>query len=139
MVVRMKTLIAEDDFLSRKLMHRFLSQYGECDVTVDGKEAINAFTIALEENTPYDLLCLDIMMPELDGYQVLEEIRKIEAKYHIPKGNEIRIIMTTALNDKRNVEKAFKMGCIAYAGKPIDMVKFKHTLVKTGLLEESMC
>lgn len=132
----MKTLIAEDDFNSRKIMQRFLTQFGDCDVTVDGREAVDAFQIAIDEASPYDLLCLDIMMPEMDGYQVVEEIRKIEAKYRIPKEHEAKIIMTTALNEKRNVTRAFDMGCVAYAGKPIDLNKFKNILIKNGLICE---
>ena len=74
----MRILIAEDDFASRKFMLRFLSQYGECDVTVDGMEAVDAFLMALEDEENYDLVCLDIMMPELDGYQALKAMRDIE-------------------------------------------------------------
>ena len=59
----MKILLAEDDYATRKFMVSFLSKYGECDVTVDGMEAVDAFLMALEEEEPYDLVCLDIMMP----------------------------------------------------------------------------
>lgn len=55
----MRILIAEDDFASRKVILKFLSVYGECDVTVDGMEAVDAFMMALEEDNPYDLICLD--------------------------------------------------------------------------------
>lgn len=130
----MKVLIAEDDFASRKFMLRFLSQYGECDVTVDGNEAIEAFTIALEDGEPYDLVCLDIMMPEMDGYGALKAIRQIETEQGIEDGKGAKIIMTTALNDGRNVMKAFSFGCVAYAGKPIDQEKFKSELQKLGLI-----
>ena len=67
----MKILLAEDDFVTRKFMVNFLSKYGECDVTVDGMEAVDAFMMALEDDEPYDLICLDIMMPVMDGYQAL--------------------------------------------------------------------
>ena len=80
----MRVLIAEDDFASRKFMLRFLSKYGECDVTVDGVEVVEAFKMALEAKEGYDLVCLDIMMPLQDGYQALKEIRKIEAQENIP-------------------------------------------------------
>ena len=74
----MKILLAEDDFVTRKFMVNFLSKYGECDVTVDGMEAVDAFMMALEDEEPYDLVCLDIMMPVMDGYQALVAIRKLE-------------------------------------------------------------
>lgn len=131
----MRILIAEDDFASRKFMLRFLSKYGECDVTVDGIEAVDAFTMALEANEGYDLVCLDIMMPVLDGYEALKTIRDIEKEKGIPDSKQTKIIMTTALSEGRNVQKAFELGCVAYAGKPIDQQKFENVLKKLELIE----
>ena len=130
----MKILIAEDDFASRKFMLRFLSKYGEVDVTVDGLEAIDAFTMAIESNEPYDLICLDIMMPNCDGYQALKAIRDLEVERGIPEEKRAKIIMTTALSEGRNVTKAFELGCVAYAGKPIDQQKFENVLRKLELI-----
>lgn len=130
----MKVLIAEDDFASRKFMLRLLQQYGECDVTVDGEEAIEAFKMALDDEEPYDLVCLDIMMPGVDGYEALKQIRQVEADEEVPKEKQAKIIMTTALNDGRNVTKAFSLGCVAYAGKPIDKEKFENELHKLDLI-----
>jgi two-component system chemotaxis response regulator CheY len=130
----MRVLIAEDDFASRKSMMRFLSKYGECDVTVDGIEAIEAFVMALESNEGYDLVCLDIMMPGMDGYQVLKKIRDIEKEKNVPENEAVKIIMTTALNEGKNVTKAFDLGCTAYAGKPIDQEKFMNVLRKLELI-----
>ncbi len=131
----MKILIAEDDFASRKFMLRFLSKYGECDVTVDGMEAVDAFTMALDAEEGYDLVCLDIMMPELDGYQALKQIREYEKEKGISEEDGAKIIMTTALNEGRNVTKAFELGCVAYAGKPIDQDKFENVLRKLNLID----
>lgn len=130
----MRVLIAEDDFASRKFMLRFLSKYGECDITVDGLEVVEAFSMALEEKEGYDLVCLDIMMPGLDGYQALKKIREIEKEKHVPEENAVKIIMTTALNEGKNVTKAFELGCTAYAGKPIDQEKFENVLRKFELI-----
>lgn len=132
----MRILIAEDDFASRKVLLKFLSEYGECDVTVDGMEAIDAFLMALEEGQPYDLVCLDVMMPIMDGYQALKNIRKIEKDKHVPEQNSAKIIMTTALNDEKNVKKAFELGCTVYCAKPIDMDKLKETLEKLGFIKK---
>ena len=130
----LKILIAEDDFASRKFMLRFLQKFGECDITVDGLEAVDAFLIALEAGEGYDLVCLDIMMPALDGYQALKAIRDIEKEKQIPEEKRTKIIMTTALNEGRNVSKAFELGCVAYAGKPIDQEKFENVLRKINLI-----
>ncbi|MDF2511344.1 MAG: response regulator receiver protein [Herbinix sp.] len=133
----MKILIAEDDFVSRKFMLRFLSKYGECDVTVDGEEAVEAFSMALESGEGYDLICLDIMMPVVDGYQALKSIRDIEKEKQITEDGAVKIIMTTALSEGKNVTKAFELGCTAYAGKPIDQEKFENELRKLGLIQDS--
>ena len=100
----MKILLAEDDFVTRKFMTNFLSKYGECDVTVDGMEAVDAFMMALEDDAPYDLVCLDIMMPVMDGYQALMGIRNLEKERNIPPEKAVKIIMTTALNEEKNVK-----------------------------------
>ena len=130
----MKILLAEDDFVTRKFMLNFLSKYGECDVAVDGMEAVDAFTLALEDGEPYDLVCLYIMMPVMDGYQSLAEIRNVEKKKDIPEEEAVKVIMTTALNDERNVKMAFELGCSVYSGKPIDQEKFEKALIKLGLV-----
>ena len=130
----MRILIAEDDFASRKVLLKFLSVYGECDVTVDGMEAIDAYMMALEEENPYQLVCLDVMMPIMDGYQALKNIRDIEKEHNIPEEKRAKVIMTTALNEEKNVKKAFELGCTVYCGKPIDMDRLKSTLDKLGFV-----
>ncbi|GFH90297.1 MAG: response regulator [Lachnospiraceae bacterium] len=130
----MKILLAEDDFVTRKFMLNFLSKYGECDVAVDGLEAVEAFALAFEDGEPYDLVCLDIMMPVMDGYQALKEIRDVEKKMNIPEEKAVKVIMTTALNDERNVKMAFELGCSVYSGKPINQERFEKALIKLGLV-----
>ena len=130
----MRILLAEDDFVTRKFMTGFLSKYGECDVTVDGMEAVDAFMMALEDDEPYDLVCLDIMMPVMDGYQALMGIRNLEKERDIPKEKQAKVIMTTALNDEKNVKMAFDLGCTVYSGKPIDQDRFEQALKKFGLI-----
>lgn len=129
----MKILLAEDDFVTRKFMTSFLSKYGECDVTVDGMEAVDAFMMALEDDNPYDLVCLDIMMPVMDGYQALVGIRNLEKERNVPENKAVKVIMTTALNDEKNVKMAFDLGCTIYSGKPIDQDRFEQALEKLGL------
>lgn len=129
----MRILIAEDDLASRKFLFKFLSSYGECDLTVDGIEALDAFLLALEEENPYDLICLDIMMPKVDGIKVLKAIRDIEKQKSIQGSNRAKIIMTTALNDPELVFSSFKTGCEAYAAKPIDTMKLVEVMKKLGL------
>lgn len=130
----MKILIAEDDFASRNSIKNFLKQFGECDITVDGSEAIDAYMMALEMDEKYDLVCLDVMMPVMDGYQALKGIRDLEKSKGITGKNAAKVIMTTALNEERNVKKAFELGCTVYCAKPIDLDKLKKALEKLELI-----
>jgi len=130
----MKSLVAEDDFASRKFITNYLNQFGECDATVDGMEVVDAFMMAYEDEEPYDLVCLDVMMPVMDGYQALKAIRDIEEEKGIPADRRVKIIMMTALNEERNVKKAFEMGCTVYCAKPVDIEKLKEVLQKLSLV-----
>ncbi len=129
-----KILIVEDDMVSRKFLNRLLKQYGECDMVVDGLEAIDAYLISIKEEKPYDLICLDIMMPKVDGVKVLKAIRDLESQNKIQPENKAKIIMTTALGETQIVKTAFDYGCDAYASKPIDIAKFNEVLGKLGII-----
>lgn len=133
----MKILIAEDDMTSRKFLNKFLSHYGECDLVVDGLEAIDAYLMALKEKTPYDLICLDIMMPKVDGVKVLKAIRDLETQKGILPEKRSKVIMTTALAEAGFVNKAFEYDCDAYASKPIDTKKFIEVMDKLGLINKT--
>lgn len=131
----MKILIAEDDRISRNFMEKFMSEYGHCDVAVDGMEALDLFMEAFKKHEPYDLACLDIMMPRVDGIKTLRVIRAMEQQQGIAAGQRIRIIMMTALSDIDYVDKAFELSCDAYASKPIDTDKICEVLRNLGLVK----
>lgn len=130
----MRILIAEDDYASRKFLQKYLSQYGECDIVVDGLEALDAYMISLKDDRPYELICLDIMIPKVDGVKVLKSIRDMELQKNIPAESRAKIIMTTALAETQFVQQAFEIGCNAYAAKPIDIEKFEEVLRKLELI-----
>lgn len=130
----MKSLIVEDDFTSRLLMQKFLAPYGESHVAVNGNEAIAAFTHAINSDEPYQLICLDIMMPEMDGQATLKEIRAFEENKGIMVGDGVKIIMTTALGDMDNKLTAVKEFCDAYLVKPIDRSKVLELIDSFGLI-----
>lgn len=128
-----RILVIEDDFGSRVMMQRLLTEYGDVDAVVDGQEAVDAFSLALDEGRRYDLLLLDIMMPKMDGQEALKRIRKVEKDHGIPPAEESIIIMTTALDDPSNVIEAYhKGGATSYIVKPIDRLKIRTTLGKAG-------
>jgi two-component system, chemotaxis family, chemotaxis protein CheY len=130
----MKILIVEDDFASRKLMENLLGEYGEYDSVVNGEEALQAFRLGHVDKAPYDMICLDIMMPKLDGQAVLKEIRRIEEEQDILGLDGVKIIMTTALGDAMNIMTAFRSQCEGYIQKPITREKLEAVMKDLGLL-----
>ncbi len=131
----MKILIAEDDLASSLFMKKYLSIYGNCDVVRNGIDAIESVMHAVKIEDPYDLICIDIMMPKVDGLKVLKSVREIERISYKKQHTGAKIIMTTALNDKETVEQANAYGCDAYVWKPIEVDNFDEVLKKLGLIE----
>lgn len=126
----MRILIAEDDLMSRKYLLELLEKYGECDLAIDGLETLEAYRLANEEKKPYKIICLDIMMPRVDGVKVLKAIRDLEKRKRLSKQNKVKIIMTTALAETQYVQEAYRIGCDAYFTKPIDQLELLHFVEK---------
>ena len=116
----MKCLIAEDDLLVRTSLETILSEVCECHPMVNGLDAVSAFKTALDQGEPYDLVCLDIMMPEMDGLQVLKAIRELEKGTGIDDLAAVKVIMITLMQDPDHVLGAYREGCEAYIVKPVD-------------------
>jgi two-component system, chemotaxis family, chemotaxis protein CheY len=130
----MRFLIVEDDFTSRLMLQRIVKPYAQCDLAVNGEEAVQAFKMAHEEGQPYDLVLMDIMMPIKDGQQALMEIREFERSQDISPKDEVRVIMLTALGDPKNVVDAYyKGGASSYLVKPIDKGLLLEVIRNTGL------
>jgi len=127
----MRALVVEDDFGSRHLLQAYLKDVALVDVAVDGEEGLEAFRLAWVENEPYDIILLDIMMPKLDGQECLKRIRELEEGMGVRQKDEVPIIMTTALEDPKNVIEAFNRGgATGYIVKPIDKQTFLNEVYK---------
>ena len=131
----MKTLIVEDDFTSRLFLQTFLSRYGECHIAVNGVEAVEAFRAAAGNGSSYDLICMDIMMPEMDGQEALGQIRALEEARGVRPPHGVKIVMTTALKEMKEVFRSFNALCDAYLAKPIDTAELLARLRSLGLTE----
>lgn len=131
----MKTLIVEDDFTCRLLLQEFLKEYGASHIASNGKEAIDAVRIALQSGEPYDLICLDIMMPGVDGQTALRHIRALEEENGIRSTQGAKIVMTTALGDAKNVSASYWNLCDSYLIKPVEKDKLVGELRKLNLIQ----
>ena len=116
----LKILIVEDEFSSRFILQDFLSLYGDTHIAVDGYEAVTAIKLALAAHKPYDLVCLDIMMPGIDGDKVSEEIRRLESEDGSGKG--CRIVMTSSISNRQVIDELVKTGhCDLFLSKPVSI------------------
>ena len=131
----MRSLVVEDDPVCQKLLVRYLSEFGECVAVSTGTEALSLFEGALSCEKAFDLICLDIMLPEMSGHSALLALRECEIAHGIEESQGAKIIMTTSLNDAASVVEAFQSGCEAYITKPIAKGQLISELKKLGLYQ----
>ena len=128
----MKIMIVEDYAISRKIMIKKLSHLGKCIAVDSRKKAIILFDKAIKNKTPFDLIILDISMPEMDGIMVLSIIRKKEKQMNIVKDKQIKIIMLTANMRMANIKQCISLGCNSYISKPFKTEKIHEEFERLG-------
>jgi len=132
----MRILIVEDDPVSNTLLASILEKYGITHSIATGNDVVPEFVKAHETDQPYDLICLDIMLPGLDGQAILKQIRSWEEQRGILGLDGVKIIMMTALSDRFNIMEAFRSQCEGYIVKPIRRDKVHEQLVALGCIHE---
>ena len=101
-----KILVVDDEQRMRKLIGDFLKKEGYTVIEAgDGEEALDTFYM----NSDIDLIILDVMMPKIDGYGVLKELRET---------SQVPVIMLTAKDEEADELKGFELGVDEYIGKP---------------------
>lgn len=133
----MKLLVVEDDEVSRKIMMKTLCQFGDCVVSVSGKEALVEFKHAYDMGVPFDLICLDISLPDMSGIDVLRMIRNIEKEMGINRVKGVRVVMVTASSDPNCVIGSVQAGCDNYIVKPFDRTLVIEKLKNLGFSPQS--
>lgn len=131
----MRILIVDDEYMNRYMLEKLLNKYGKCDMGVNGIEAIEAFKIALDEGNPYNLICMDLVMPGLDGHEALKLIREHEESFGIFGSDRVKVIIISSMDDFVNIKNAFTEFCEEYFVKPFDGEKIKETLIRLNLIE----
>lgn len=118
--MKIKILVVDDNFPTRKVLGRVLEEFGACDFAENGKIAVDAVRLALEEKDPYQLICLDIRMPEMDGTNALKQIRAMETLHGINLGkNSAKIVMITSVDEHASIFQTFRENCDGYLIKPV--------------------
>ncbi len=137
----MKILIVDDDASMRELLAKFMSRFGQCDLADGGNAAFDRVRQALADGAPYDLISLDIMMPGMNGHEVLSEIRAIECEAAASHDGDdgvparCRVVMVSARDDFDGIMESLRTQCDAYIIKPITRDKVVYTLNQLGLSE----
>jgi len=129
----MRILTADDELVSRKLMEKIMTNYGECEAVASGQAAIEAFKTAWHNWIPFDLITLDISMPDINGLDVLYQIRSLENEKNVRANKRVIVIMVTASSDKDTIVTAVQAGCNEYIAKPFDRETIAKKLIKLGL------
>lgn len=127
-----KILVAEDDEISQRLMVRLLEPFGRVECASDGKEAIEALARAYEEQSPYALVCLDVMMPHFTGLEVLKALRQMEHQRGIDEADAACAVMVTALEDKDSFLMSVAEGSQWYITKPVERASLYDVLDELG-------
>lgn len=129
----MNILIVDDDLFNLKLMSDILADAGSCATAKNGDEAIALFNAALDAGNPFDLVCLDIVMPGMSGHQVLRQIREIEEAAGRGDGDGAKVIMVTSEADVDTILVSYNYKCDAYITKPVNMDVIMDKLRFMGL------
>lgn len=128
----MRILVADDDYVNRIFLEKILKKYGETVLVDNGMSAVEVAIQSMEDDNPFDLICLDIMMTKLDGFKTLEAIREAEEKYNMVKDKKSKVVMISALDEFVMNQSIENSDYDAYLCKPIVLDEFDLLLRKFG-------
>lgn len=130
----MKVLIVDDCMVTRELLAVPLAGSATVDQAENGKAGLEMVKQALAQGEPYDLICLDLNMPQMGGHDTLREIRLLEERQ--ATGGRATIFMITASSDPDDMVEALMAGeCDDYLTKPVISKTFLALLKKHGLID----
>ncbi len=134
----MRTLIVEDVHFLALILERILEPYSKIDYAQNGNIAIDKYTKAFTKGKPYDLICLDLLLPEIDGFEVLRSIRQFEKDFDLKGDKRSKVVVISTFNDRKTVTKAMAAGCDSYIAKPFSRDKVLKTIEQVGLIKYSI-
>ena len=135
----LRCLVVDDDELGRELLILNLQGIAICDTAVNGREALDKFIASRQNDSPYDLIFLDIVMPVMDGHEAAKAIRHIEQEEGITTGNRVNIIVLSSLNTPKDIIESYvAVQSAAHLVKPVKPEKLLKTLRKLELVPEEV-
>lgn len=133
----MRTLIVEDVHFLALILERIIEPYSKSDYAASGASAIEKYTKAFTKGRPYDLIFLDLLLPEMDGFEVLRSVRHFENEFNMDEASRVKIVVISTFNDRKTVAKARKAGCDGYIAKPFRKDKVLEVLSSLKLITYS--
>ena len=128
----MRFLVVDDEYLALNRLKALLKPYGECDAAIHANQACGMFRVAVSTKRPYDLVTIDIDMPETSGTELLRLVREIEEKAGMPP---TKIIMVSASSSYQNVYQSIAHKCDDFIVKPVEKDVLHKKLQALGLIE----
>ncbi|MHC4871983.1 MAG: response regulator [Planctomycetota bacterium] len=130
----MRILIVDDDYISRTKLKTILEEYGDCDASPTGEIALKMFVAAHKEKLPYNLITMDLSMPDVNGIEVVKRIRMWEKDNKTYESEfEAKIFMITADQEAKNIVNSFKSGCEWHIQKPVSPEKIREGIKEIEL------
>ncbi|PCJ17210.1 MAG: response regulator [Candidatus Cloacimonadota bacterium] len=127
----MKILIIDDEEFICEILSEFLSEYGEVTTLQEGSKAFDLYKEALDNDDPYNLIYLDVMMPDISGLEVLKLIQNNESS--LDEKDKTKIIMITSSYDPDNFFEAYRGGCQVFLTKPLRQNIIQEKLSQLGI------
>ena len=132
---KLTALIIDDDEVCHQRLKMMLDPFFDCTVAENGLKGFQAYKASRQNNKPFDFVTLDINMPEMNGHETLEAIRKFEEENAIQGLDGVKVIMLTSEGDSKHIFSAFRQGCEAYVTKSGMGEKLLDEIAKLGLLK----
>lgn len=134
----LKILIADDHLIYRETLKMMLQPYGQCVAVEDGVQAVQAFRDALNTDKPFQLVLLDLQMPNMSGQEALLQIRQLEKRKHgtTLSGQVYAVVfIQTSVEEPEELVAAYEKGrCNGYLLKPVDQDELLARLRKHNLI-----
>jgi len=124
----LRSLVVEDDPPSVLMLKAFLSRYGACDLAANGNDGVDACRRSIDRGVGYDLICMDVIMPETGGREAVRQIRELEEAAGYSAALAAKIVMMTAVDDPGEVIRCFQEFSDSYLSKPINLATLLRQL-----------